>query len=82
MFKGRVLVTFAMPNLILKSNCSPGFRRYLIKVGNELLVYARWESFSAEGPVTNTCSRTRLIDSAAEDLQQLGRGHKPSHNGG
>jgi len=77
-YKGQVFATFPMPNVRFDADCAPGFRRRLVKVGNELFVYARWEPFFSKGPVTNDCSRTRLIETASEDLGQLGRGRKPT----
>jgi len=77
-FKGQVSERFSMYKLVLDGDCVDGFRRGLVKVGNELLVYAWRASYFTEGFLTSTCSRTALTENASLDLKQLGSGHGPS----
>ncbi|MCX6619716.1 MAG: hypothetical protein NTY38_01280 [Acidobacteria bacterium] len=76
--EGQVSERFSMHRLVLDGDCVDGFRRGLVKVGSELIVYAWRASYFAGGFLTNTCSRTALTENASLDLKQLGRGHGPS----
>ena len=59
--------------------CMPGFYQAHVKVGAELLVYARKLSWvKVTGYVPEAGSRTALTRDAREDLQKLGSGHCPS----
>jgi hypothetical protein len=77
-FKGRLPAAFAMANFATDCCGAPGFAQHLVKTGNELLVYAWKQEFFHEGLLTSTCSRTALIQNAAEDLRELGPGHPPT----
>jgi len=48
---------------------------YEFTAGNEYIVYAN----ETDGTLTvNLCSRTELLSAASEDLEELGKGEKPS----
>jgi hypothetical protein len=78
-WRGRVGQTFDMPDFREGAACL-GFWPALVKVGNDLLVYAQWlPPGSREGDYfTSICTRTRLASAAGEDFSALGRG-KPPH---
>ena len=79
-WKGNVPAVVAVPNIERReSPCWPGFYRDHVKVGVELLVYARripW--LNVNGYVPEAGSRTALVRDAAEDLRKLGRGRPPA----
>lgn len=79
-WKGNIGRTFEMPELREEAACI-GFWPSQLKVGNDLLVYAKWQPFgSRDGAYfTNICTRTRLSSGAGEDFRKLGRG-KPARN--
>jgi hypothetical protein len=65
-----------MPAVEETSACI-GFWPGILRVGNEILVYANRFSQSSEYR-TNICIRTKPVDGAAkEDLDYLGRGEVP-----
>ena len=74
-WKAVVGETFEMPALEQTGGYSLGFRRGLLVVGNDLLVYA----YSTKGTAdytTDICSHTQLA-SDAKDLGELGLGTAP-----
>ncbi len=77
-WKGNVGRTFEMPEFREEAACL-GFWPTHLKVGNDLLVYAkRMPLGSTDGAYfTNICTRTRLSSSASEDFSRLGRGTAP-----
>jgi len=74
-WKGEVGQTFEMPAVEETSMCV-GFWPSLLKVGNDLLVYAKQWPRSAEY-YTTICTRTRLVKDAKEDFDDLGPGETP-----
>jgi hypothetical protein len=78
-WKGHVPPVFAMPKIISTAPCMAGFFENRVKVGAELLVYARRvPQISGTGYVAGAASRTALIEDATEDLRRLGRGRPPT----
>jgi hypothetical protein len=78
-WKGKVPPVFAMRKIVSTAPCIPGFFDNHIRVGAELLVYARRSpQVSGTGYVAQVGSRTGLLQDAAEDLRRLGRGHSPT----
>jgi len=79
-WKGAVAETFQMPAIENPGGVCIGFRPGLLKVGNELLVYA---SRVTRGPefvyVTSIDSATLAKDS--KDFRELGRGRAPRKTG-
>jgi len=81
-WKGEVGQTFEMPAAEEGGGCW-GFDSQLLKVGAELVVYAR--RTVKMGYETNICSRTKFVKYAAGDFKELGPGEEPkrtasSHN--
>ena len=78
-WKGPVTATFSMPKVIWSSSgCLPGFYQGIVKVGAELLVYARRvPEVDVSGYIPTPGSRTAPVANAADDLKRLGRGHQP-----
>lgn len=77
-WKGEVKPAFEMPAYEERSACW-GFWPRLLKVGNELLVYARRLDGATPGAfifITSICSRTALIENN-KDLGELGDGYEP-----
>jgi hypothetical protein len=73
-WKGEVGPTFEMPASEEAGGCW-GFAAPFLKVGAELIVYARrLDGMEYE---TNICSRTRFVRYAAEDFKVLGPGEEP-----
>ena len=80
-WKGHVQATFAMPKIVWSDfPCFPGFRQGYVRVGTEMLVYARRRlpALNVDGYVCEPGSRTALIQNAAADLRILGHGHPPA----
>jgi hypothetical protein len=73
-WKGEVGETFEMPALEETSACV-GFWPSLLKIGNDLLVYAS-RMQGHPGYLTNICSRTALAI-GAKDFAELGPGEEP-----
>jgi hypothetical protein len=77
-WKGEVEPAFQMPAYEETSACW-GFWPRLLKVGNELLVYAKRLDGGTPGAfifITSICSRTALIEND-KDLEKLGDGYEP-----
>jgi hypothetical protein len=72
-WKGHIGPTFEMPDL-REGAARLGFWPTLLKVGNDLLVYAQWlPPGSKEGEFfTSICTRTKLASAAGEDFSRLG----------
>jgi hypothetical protein len=79
-WKGRVPAVMVMPRIEWRDTpCMPGFYQGHVRVGAEMLVYARtipW--LKVEGYVPEAGSRTALVRDATEDLGRLGRGRPPT----
>jgi len=73
-WKGKVRQTFEMPAVVEFGSCW-GFAPQFLKVGAELIVYA--QRIPRMDYQTNICSRTRLIEYAGKDLEELGPGEEP-----
>jgi hypothetical protein len=74
-WKGDVGQTFEMPAIENPGGICRGFRRQLLVIGNELLVYA----YEYKGEyLTGICSRTRLAQQSKEDFDELGEGSAPA----
>jgi hypothetical protein len=74
-WKGEVAETFSMPEFLETSACI-GFWPSYVKVGNELLVYAR--EFGKGSYVTSICGSHKLVKDAEKDFKELGDGRPPS----
>ena len=74
-WKGDVAETFEMPAIKNPGGICVGFGPDILKVGNEVLVYAIKPSGTADY-VTSICSRTRLAREST-DFQELGPGMAP-----
>jgi hypothetical protein len=77
-WKGNVGRTFEMPEFIQGVACL-GFHGPIVKVRNDLLVYA-WRlhrSADDEDNFTSICTRTNLSSNAGEDFKKLGKGKPP-----
>lgn len=55
----------------------PGFYRGHVKLGAEMLVYARRVPEWANGYIPTPGSRTAPVEYSPEDLKKLGSGHRP-----
>lgn len=77
-WKGNIGPTFRMPEISEGAACL-GFLPKLLKVGNDLLVYARrlHRSSNDDEYFTSTCTRTSLSSDADEDFSRLGKGKPP-----
>lgn len=80
-WKGHIPPRFAMPRIVWSSTpCNPGFYEPDVRLGAELLVYARRgiPGWNFQGYVPGPGSRTALVQNALEDLRKLGRGRPPT----
>jgi len=76
-WKGPVPTKFSMPKIIGgETHCLPGFYKGQVKLGAELLVYARREPY-VSGYIPTPGSRAVPVEYATEDLKKLGSGHQP-----
>jgi hypothetical protein len=77
-WKGDIARTFTMPEFTESAACM-GFSEGLLKVGNDLLVYAkRLHRFQGdEDYFTSICTRTGLSRDSGEDFRRLGKGKPP-----
>jgi hypothetical protein len=77
-WKGNVGRTFDMPEFIEGAACL-GFHGWMLKAGNDLLVYASrlHRSSDDEDYFTSICTRTNLSSDAGEDFKKLGKGKPP-----
>jgi hypothetical protein len=77
-WKGDVGRTFDMPEFIEGAACL-GFHGWMLKAGNDLLVYAGrlHRSSNDEDYFTSICTRTNLSSDAGEDFSKLGKGKPP-----
>jgi hypothetical protein len=67
-WKGQVIKTIVLETSKWESDCG-----YSFSIGKRYLIYAGGkEPFTA-----SRCSRTKLLDSALEDLKELGEGKEP-----
>ena len=72
-WKGKVPSDFEMPAVVVGGSCL-GFYSFLLKPGNELLVYAKAVAWTPNGDkayFTDACSRTQLRSQAKGDLAFL-----------
>jgi hypothetical protein len=74
-WKGSVGTAFRMPAIREGSACI-GFWPNLLKVGNELLVYAN-DFGHTKTYTTDICGKHMLMKDAAKDLAALGPGREP-----
>jgi len=81
-WKGQVSQTIALPKIVWTSTpCMIGFYSAHVRVGAELLVYARrMPELNVAGYVPEPGSRTALIRDADDDLNKLGKGRTPKHH--
>ena len=80
-WKGKLTRKFAMDDLRETTACL-GFWPDHVKLGSDLVVFARWlpEGDPNGGYFTDICTRTALAKDAAGDLKLLGRGFAPRKN--
>jgi len=72
-WKGDVPTEFEMPAVVVGGSCL-GFYSFLLKPGNELLVYAKavaWTPGGEKAYFTDACRRTQQRNHAAADLAFL-----------
>lgn len=74
-WKGTIPLKFEMPAVVVGGSCL-GFYSFLLKPGNELLVYARrtaWTPTGDKAYFTNACAGTKLLRNARADRTVLQR---------
>lgn len=73
-WKGQVGQTFEMPGVTETSDCT-GFSPELLKVGEDLLVYA--SRLATSEYLTSICGNHKPAKYAEQDFKALGRGKEP-----
>jgi hypothetical protein len=76
-WKGSVSQTFEMPGIEETSDCI-GFWPSFLKVGADLLVYAR--RFGGPDYLTSICGNHKPAKNAGKDFKTLGAGNKPEQS--